>query len=218
MGKRRLGTTVCVLAALFALVAGTAWAQSAFVKVGPETVYDAQDRCSVPYWSVADFNGDGKPDIFIPDQGQDFPPALGTTPRLALSTPTGYIDASATLAGLPPTFSHSAAVADIEANGSPDVFASSISCCTGDKLSYILVNDGQGRFTRTQANLPAYFNDWAGHRRLQVDATGDFRRRPPIELPPGLFGGGWITAGGVQAPGPATINLDARAVDINGDG
>jgi len=320
--------------ACLAVVAGAACAQSAFVKVGPETVYDAGERCSVPVWAVADFNGDGRPDfalgqtpfsgytptgvpvafmqwiaqpdgsyremasqlftgpvtashvfppmhladfngdgrpdILMPDGGLDIPAAPGATPRLALSTPGGYVDASAILSGLPLTFTHTAAVADIDRNGTPDIFMGSIGCCTPDKLSYMLINDGQGKFTYKQSNLPSFLTDWAAHPVVRIDAsttyenverftgslltdvdrdgypdlvllpdnmtpkglvllndgTGDFSKRSPIELPPGAFGSAWMrlvqhpdgTFSASQSPGPGTANLDARAVDINGDG
>jgi hypothetical protein len=47
---------------------------------------------------IADFNGDGKPDIFIADHGYDVAPFPGAQSTLILSTPDGhYVDATANL-------------------------------------------------------------------------------------------------------------------------
>ncbi|MBK7792909.1 MAG: VCBS repeat-containing protein [Betaproteobacteria bacterium] len=60
------------------------------------------------------------------------------------------------------------------------------------------------------------------------DRSGDFSRSPWIELPPGLYGSGWLVRvqnpDGTfvtpypQSPGPSSIHLDSKAVDVNGDG
>jgi FG-GAP-like repeat len=63
---------------------------------------------------IADFNSDGRPDIFIADHGDDRPPFPGFQNQLALSTSDGRL-VNAT-ANLPQQsdFTHSAAAADID--------------------------------------------------------------------------------------------------------
>jgi len=338
--QRKIGGA---LGLALALAAGAAGAQSAFVKVGPETVYDAGDRCGVPTFAVADlngdgrpdfvlgntpwsawqppttpgavmlwiaqpdgsyreqsaqlfagpvttavsysdlvladFNGDGVPDIYIPDYGPDnSDPATIPEgwPKVALSTPTGFVDASAQFAGLLPRRIHTGAAADIRGTGTADIYVGSN---TGGpvpgKKPYLLLNDGHGNFTFDQWRLPAVVlaqMPEQGARSRQIDAStwyiaderfpgalfadvdrdgypdlillqaplmpnglvflndghGDFSKRPPIELPPGINGGNWLVGtknanGGwvfpmPAAPGDSTGELKGRAADLNGDG
>jgi hypothetical protein len=227
---------------------------------------------------VADFNGDGVPDVYVPDYGPDSPTPTNreSTPKLALSTPTGFVDASARFAGFAPRLTHTGAIADIDGNGTVDIYVgSNTGAPVPGKKPYLLLNDGGGNFTFDQSRLPAVVlsqQPAQGARAKQIDANtwyvaderftgsqfadvdrdgypdlvlvptafapngfvflndghGDFSKRPPIELPPGVFGGNWLIAklgnGGwfasspTNAPGPGTIHLDTRAVDLNGDG
>ncbi|NJD32400.1 MAG: VCBS repeat-containing protein [Gammaproteobacteria bacterium] len=107
---------------------------------------------------AADFNGDRTPDVIIADAGLDtyengvgVGPWLGATPRLALSSRGRLVAASAQLASLPSAFLHSEAVADIDGDGDLDVYQGSIS---SPQRPYLLINDGQGRFTYDQSRLP----------------------------------------------------------------
>lgn len=208
-----------------ALMQTAATAQS-FKPVGTSTLYDAGERCAVPFWAVADlngdgirdfvlagtplsafsaagkpgavmmwianadgtyteraaqlfsgavpagtnmsqvriadFNGDGIPDFLVPDAGTDtyvngvpVGPWQGSTPKLALSNGSGqWVDVSARFASLPPTFSHTAAVADINGDGKPDIYIASISAGSQAKLPYLLFNLGAGNFSYSQSQLP----------------------------------------------------------------
>ena len=242
MGRRFRGTVFRLLASVLAWVAGAASAQSAFVKVGPETVYDAGDRCGVPVWdvadfnrdgrpdfvlgqtpwsafvppstpgalmlwiaqpdgsyreqaaqlfagpvtspmnysdlAVADFNGDGVPDIYIPDYGPDNTDPSSPHewwPAVALSTPTGFVDASAQFRGLLPRYIHTGAAADIRGTGTADIYVgSNTGAPVPAKKPYLLLNDGRGNFTFDQSRLPAVVlaqTPQQGARSKRIDAT-----------------------------------------------
>lgn len=180
---------------------------------------------------VADFNGDGRPDIFFADTGFDQPPFSGTTQTLLLSTSDGkLVDASANLPQ-DATYTHTAAAADVNGDGSVDLYEGNI--CCGSAGPRILLNDGHGRFSVLPNALPADMLDpfgsvkytraafadvnGDGHPDLLLlgedstpdavllnDGTGHFHRLANA-LPPKPFGG--------NAEG-----LAVQPVDLNGDG
>jgi hypothetical protein len=127
---------------------------------------------------IADFNGDHRNDIFVADHGYDGPPFPGHRNSLALSTSTGtLVDASA---NMPPEsgFSHSAAAADVNRDGSVDLFVGNLCTFCTDAPPEILLNDGTGHFTRRTDLLPtdmvADTDDMHRYTRsLFVDANGD---------------------------------------------
>jgi FG-GAP-like repeat len=110
---------------------------------------------------VADFNNDGRPDIYLPDTGPEavnYGPPPGYHDTLILSTAAGKLhDATA---GIPQQsdFTHSAAAADVDRDGDIDLFVGNIggnlagsgSCCDVQ----IWINDGEGRFAVGQGRLP----------------------------------------------------------------
>jgi hypothetical protein len=134
---------------------------------------------------IADFNGDHRNDIFVADHGYDAPPFPGHANALALSTPQGkLVDASA---NLPPEsgFSHSATAADVNGDGSADIFVGNLcTACAPDAQPEILLNDGTGHFSRRTDLLPADLQDADGQHRytrsLFVDVNGD--RAPDLTL------------------------------------
>ena len=185
---------------------------------------------------VADFNGDGRPDLFFADHGTstELPddPRHGHQNQLALSTPSGKL-VNAT-ANLPQhsDFSHAAAAADVDGNGTVDLFVGNFDCC-GDKTpAEVLINDGTGHFRDAFDRLPdvpRHFENFAytacefvdvnrdGSRDLVLgamehlprsvvllnDGKGTFRY--DADLPPKLFG-------------PRAEVLDIAPVDLTGDG
>jgi hypothetical protein len=92
---------------------------------------------------VADFNGDGRPDIFVACHGYDAAPFPGERNRIILSQPGGLYavsDASSDIG-----FHHAATAADLNGDGRPDVVVVN----NFDPMrAYVLVNDGMGHFTR----------------------------------------------------------------------
>ena len=87
-----------------------------------------------------DFNGDGRPDIFVLDHGYDHEPFPGAHPYALLSSGNGYVLAE----GLTDVvgFHHGGASADIDADGDLDVLVTD----NFTRPSFFL-NDGIGRFT-----------------------------------------------------------------------
>ncbi|MEX1181052.1 MAG: FG-GAP-like repeat-containing protein [Cucumibacter sp.] len=95
----------------------------------------------------ADFNGDGRPDLFIAAHGLDANPFPGEQSLLMLSTPEGGL-ADVSDANLPPlsAMNHGAAAHDMDGDGDNDILViTNYGSNTIDP--YILVNDGQGVFS-----------------------------------------------------------------------
>jgi len=181
---------------------------------------------------IADFNGDHRNDIFVADHGYDGPPYPGHPNSLALSTPAGrLVDASG---NMPPEsgFSHSAAAADVNHDGSVDLYVGNI--WGGDQTPpEILLNDGTGHFSRAAGLLPPELSDTADYqytRSLFVDVNGD-------GSPDLVLGADNMTADsavllndgtghfrflkGAMPPkpfAPTAILISLATLDINGDG
>ena len=106
----------------------------------------------------ADFNGDGRQDVFIADTGYDALPFSGYPNTLILSAPGGkLVDASANLPR-DPDFTHSGAVGDVDRNGTVDIFAGNLSSGCGGCAQVppeVLLNDGTGHFQVLAGALPA---------------------------------------------------------------
>lgn len=97
---------------------------------------------------VADFNGDGKPDVFFACHGFDADPFPGEQPYLLLSRPDGsYRGDRVAITG----FIHSASAADIDGDGYPDLLI------TGSKsagMPSFLINNRDGTFREDATRLP----------------------------------------------------------------
>ncbi len=102
---------------------------------------------------VADFNGDGRSDIFVANSGYDDNPFPGYQNTLVLSTPGGkLVDACQNLPQQE-DLSHSAAAADIDGDGDVDLYVGN--AWAGNMIPpQILLNDGGGRFTVAANRLP----------------------------------------------------------------
>lgn len=200
----------------------------------PETVHP---RGAV----VADFNGDGRADVFIADHGYDAMPFPGAQNRLLLSTSNGLVDASENLPELI-DYSHSTTAGDVDGDGDVDLVVMNLyggSPPEGASTApYILLNDGSGEFTRADDLLPA---EVAGRvpgnlytSTLLFDADGD----DDMDLFLGAFGqsedaasrilfnpgnGDFSDAEKLVLPhGPFGADeewvMSAQAADLNGDG
>jgi hypothetical protein len=109
---------------------------------------------------IADFNGDGRSDIFIADHGQDSNPFPGYQNTLVLSSPGGkLIDGTSNLPQQS-DFTHSAAFGDIDGDGDLDLFVGNI---YGQKKvpPQVWVNDGSGSFSIDDSRIPARFTNFS---------------------------------------------------------
>ena len=103
---------------------------------------------------MADFNGDGRNDVFIADHGYDVDPFPGWSNQLLLATETGYADVSDRLPDDTTGFTHNAAVGDVDGDGDIDILVANNG---GEYLGgapYLLLNDGEANFTVDQSMLP----------------------------------------------------------------
>jgi hypothetical protein len=102
---------------------------------------------------LADFNGDGRPDIFIADEGMDAPPNPGYQNTLVLSAPGGkMVDATGNLPQQS-DMTHSAAAADIDGDKDVDLYVGNV---WGQNMipPKIWLNDGTGLFSVASGRLP----------------------------------------------------------------
>ncbi len=180
-------------------------------------------------FEVADFNGDGRKDVFAAQHGWDTEPFPGAPDLLLLSTTSGLRDMSATNISPvePKGFSHSSASADVDCDGDTDLFAGVLR----GGSDHLFLNSGAGLMTAADAGLPytpsqgwtftsAEFCDlnrdgapdlvlggWP-HKSTELlfnDGFGGFRRAPASMLPRNVYG-------------TATTVVDLNCGDENFDG
>lgn len=101
---------------------------------------------------IADFNHDGRQDLFVAAHGYDAPPHSGEANVLLISNPDGtYADRSSTIPQAP-DFSHSACVGDINGDHNLDIYVGNATPVVGP---YFLLGNGDGTFRRANSGLPA---------------------------------------------------------------
>jgi hypothetical protein len=189
---------------------------------------------------VADFNRDGRPDIFIADHGHvnDADPnqiRKGAQQHLILSTGNGhFVNASGNLPQQL-TFTHSAAVADVNGDGAPDIFENNIPVSDSTPGPQVLLNDGSGHFSIEPDALHGVIGDAYGHFHSYactlVDVNGDgspdlvlggTENQPAASQILLNDGHGHFTFFETLPPtlGPPqnAFVIDMKAADVNGDG
>jgi len=124
----------------------------------PPKFETARDYC------VADFNGDGRADVFIANTGECGGCALlandGGQSALLMQTPDGKLEDMTAAAGLPQQriFTHNVACGDIDGNGTVDIYLANLDSPSGAYTGgpQIWLNDGQGHFSLGDpSRLPA---------------------------------------------------------------
>jgi hypothetical protein len=157
---------------------------------------------------VADFNNDGKPDVFVACTGYDGAPWNGESNFMVLSTASGVYVSKA----IPDTagFFHSATAADFNNDGKIDVIATDTR--SGGKARMFMGN-GDGTFTEDATKLPAAISTYQLYTVEATDVDGDGK----IDL---LFGGdeSMGNTAAVVAVGDGTGNYTtSRIVALPGD-
>lgn len=118
---------------------------------------------------VADFNGDGKPDVFVSCHGFDAAPFPGEKNKLILSQPNGsYVvsDASADVG-----FFHSATAADLNGDGLADLILVNN---FDPKSAIVLLNQGNGVFVKEiSSRLPTAIAGKSYFSVELIDLNGD---------------------------------------------
>ena len=106
-----------------------------------------------------DFNGDGRPDVFLGDFGPDIHPFPGAQDRMFIQTEAGaLIDDTAARLPAVPTLTHDATGADVDGDGDIDVYTAE-SGSMAERSPQMLINDGSGIFTLENDRLPQFVRD-----------------------------------------------------------
>ena len=124
---------------------------------------------------VDDFNGDGRPDVFIADTGRDVNPFPGYQNQLLLSTSDCHLVNATSSLPQQPDYTHSATAGDIDNDGDVDLYVGNI---YGAAVipPQIWLNDGTGRFAVASGLLPAAQTDLSQNRYTSsefVDVNND---------------------------------------------
>lgn len=96
---------------------------------------------------VADFDGDGHDDLFLLDHGMDAKPFPGAQNLLVLARAGGPIDVTAQNMPSREDFSHGGAAGDLDGDGDTDILVIANESQVVSHNSYILENDGTGKFS-----------------------------------------------------------------------
>ncbi len=186
---------------------------------------------------VADFNKDGRDDLFIAESGTDIVPTPGEQSRLLLQSADGrLVDASASWLPQRNEYTHGLAVGDVNGDGWLDVFM-------GNYEPYplhLMLHDGQGKLVDADDRLPAHVRggvrtvnaaslcDLDGNRSLDlVIAAVYYAPNGPITNKPNeVFfndGSGRLSADPQRVLPPKLFGIegvttDIACADLNGDG
>jgi uncharacterized protein (TIGR03437 family) len=175
-------------------------------------------------YSVADFDGDGRADLFIADFGPDVDPHVGAQNRLFLQTADGRLsDQTARLPQVPNSLSVGSCTADVNHDGAPDLVVPSYG-----PGAVVYLNDGHGNFPTSsmpQPNIFAYSCAFADFNRdgspdLLIGTSGT---KPPGDIDAIIFND-WT--GRLSAPESLltarpvaqTDSLGLGVADFDGDG
>lgn len=143
-------------------------ADGTFVK--NTTLLASSDGCLHPRKAlVADFNGDGRPDVFVACHGYDAAPYPGERSKVVLSQPDGTYKISDAASDV--GFWHGASAADLNGDGKIDV----VQVSDGVDKAVTMINDGTGKFSReTTIRTPKALRNMGGYFSIElVDVNED---------------------------------------------
>lgn len=177
---------------------------------------------------VADFNGDGKDDMFFLGAGYDRDPWPGEENLLLLAEPDGtFLDASDQLGNRASGFSHSCAVGDIDSDGDEDLVVVDIFGRFDPPAIYVLTNDGTGKFaSRTQSVSGASSMVWTASELVDLDNDGSLDLVLGADSSSAISLILWNDGKGrfknaptmLPSPDPFFIVVDILPLDLNSDG
>lgn len=132
------------------------------------------------HWAVADFNGDGKDDLFFAMQGiEPCDPCLNESNRIYIQNDFGQlVDESETRIPQEIAFSHNTSTGDIDNDGDIDIYVGNWTGQTPIGPRFY-INDGTGFFTDDISGLPSRISTNAGGdsysscQLVDVDNDGD---------------------------------------------
>ncbi len=125
---------------------------------------------------IADFNKDGKPDVFVSCTGYDSVPFPGEKSRILLSQPNGKysnLQVDATANG----FSHGSSAADVNHDGNIDIVLADASRNSGATPIYFLMGNGDGTFVTDYNRVSkdeTSFNPWFTVELIDIDGAGNY--------------------------------------------
>ena len=191
---------------------------------------------------VADFNGDGRSDVYVPDFGVHSSAFSGGHDQVWLSTAGGQLRVASVAAAT--HLAHGMTFGDIDRDGDIDVVVNNVDIpATGPRSDLILINNGAGAFTDNQALLPPSLrtsdparlsHTWSLLADLNGDGAPDLvlgtweaatpsrpNASPPSQV---LFNDGHGSFANSpiyqlpQSPVMPESVIDIDAADLNGDG
>lgn len=128
---------------------------------------------------TADFNADGRQDVFIADHGLDVQPVRGGQSRILIQSADGALqDETDSRIPLIKAFTHSIALGDIDNDADVDIYMGNISSTVGVGPRFYL-NDGTGHFRADTTRIPSDIaslrvpNRYCSSLLVDVDRDGD---------------------------------------------
>lgn len=115
--------------------------------------------------AVADFDGDGRQDVFLADHGlepQDRPWENwpGGQSQIFMGTADGFLrEETSTRFPQETSYTHGKAVGDINGDGAPDIYLAHYGFAGSHPEPRFYINDGTGRFTSEPERIPATVRD-----------------------------------------------------------
>lgn len=108
--------------------------------------------------AYADFNNDGKLDVFLADHGWDTAPFPGGQNQLILSSTSGWAISTSNLPNRN-DFTHCTTVGDINNDGNIDIFLGNVDTSGSHYGASILFGDGTGHFSESISAVPLEIRD-----------------------------------------------------------